>query len=267
MLTAATAISLPAQEVLAIRDLDSWARFPTGSWKLVRTVTETIDPAGQSLAHAVVYTKTTVSQVAANKLTLKIDVTTVHNGQWINANPQQIQQGFCGENATQQAVFQTVGKTKIAIEGKEYPCEIREISLTKQDQTTVTKQYVSATHSPYVLKSETVTTETADVSPQYRTVSEVYALDMPCKVGSDIKTGAHERLVQQTPEETVISLDVNVPEIPGGIISRTTKELDAAGNVVRRSTLELVSYQVAIDSDPKNEQRRRRLFGRERIRR
>jgi hypothetical protein len=118
-----------------------------------------------------------------------------------------------------------------------------------------------------VLKREALTTVGENPTPRYRTVSEVYALQMPFKIGNEIKIASHERIVRQTPEETLISLDVTVPEIPGGVVSRTTKELDTSGKLIRHSTMEIISYHIADENDPPREQRRRRLFNRDQAKR
>lgn len=249
-----------AELTLTSRDLDAWARFPQGSWKLVRTVTQSYDIHGTPTQTTSVETQTTLSKVDDRAMCLKIDVCTQVNGRRIEGVPQQIEQGFWGQPTDQPATERIVGQNKLLIEGQEVPCTIREASYSDGKHHTVSKQYVSPNQSPYVLKREIVTTVGENTTPRYRTVSEVYALQMPYKIGNEIKIGSHERIVRQTPEETLISLDVTVPEIPGGVVARTTKELDSTGRLVRHSTMEVISYHIADENDPPREQRRRRLF-------
>jgi len=252
-----------AELTLTSRDLDAWARFPQGSWKLVRTVTQSYDIHGNPTQTTTVETQTTLSKVDDRGMCLKIDVCTQVNGRRIEGVPQQIEQGFWGQPSNQAATERIVGQNKLLIEGNEVPCTIHEASYTDGQHHTVSKQYVSPNQTPFVLKRETLTTVGDNTTPRYRTVSEVYALQMPYKIGNEIKIASHERLVRQTPEETLISLDVTVPEIPGGVVSRTTKELDTAGRLIRHSTMEIISYHIADENDPPREQRRRRLFNRD----
>ena len=252
-----------AELTLTSRDLDTWARFPQGSWKLVRTVTQSYDVNGQPTQTTTVETQTTLAKVDDRAMCLKIDVTTQVNGRRIEGVPQQIEQGFWGEPTNQPATERIAGQNKLLIEGQEIPCTIHEASFSDGKHHTITKQYVSPNQSPFVLKRESVTTVGENTTPRYRTVSEVFALQMPCKIGNEIKLASHERIIRQTPEETLISLDVTVPDIPGGVVSRTTKELDSAGKLIRHSTMELISFHIADDSDPPREQRRRRLFHRD----
>jgi hypothetical protein len=37
--------------------------------------------------------------------------------------------------------------------------------------------------------------------------------------------------------------------MPGGIVARTSKEIDPQGRLLRRSTLQLIDYHVAVDDD------------------
>ena len=69
---------------------------------------------------------------------------------------------------------------------------------------------------------------------------------------------SHLKTVQKSPKGTVITLAVLCPEIPGGIISHSSKELDANGRLVRRSTQELIDY----GSEPEKD--RSGIFGRKR---
>jgi hypothetical protein len=256
-----------ADQVPTSRDLNAWARFPVGSWKLVRTVTQSYDPQGNVTETTTVETQTTLTKVEKNKLTLKIDFTTYVNGRRQQGVPQEVVQGFWGEDPTIQEVKETVAKdSKIVVEGREIPCTVHQASYTDGEYKTLSKQYVSTEQAPFVLKRETITTTDQQPQPKYRTVSEVFALQMPCKIGGDLRFASHERVVRQTPQETLISLDVVVPDVPGGVIQRTTKETDAKGQLLRHSTMEIVSYQVASENEPPQETRRRRLFGRETVR-
>ncbi|MGC4006965.1 MAG: hypothetical protein QM811_29100 [Pirellulales bacterium] len=226
----ALAVATPAAPpTLSAHDLDAWARFPVGSWRVVRTVTQTYDPFGKVTQNTVSETQTTLSRADTRQMCLKIDVTTQVNGRRIQGTPHEVERGFWGETAQQPVEEKTAVPSKISIEGREVPCLVHEASYGDEQLKTVTKRYVSTDLAPFVLKSETQTTAPNTTQPRYRTVSEVFALDMPCKVGSEIKLGSHERLVRQTPQETMISLDTNVPDIPGGVVARTTKELDEFG--------------------------------------
>lgn len=81
---------------------------------------------------------------------------------------------------------------------------------------------------------------------------------MPQRVLAEIKSTACIKTVQKTPKGAVTTLAMSSPDVPGGVVYQTTKETDTSGRLVRRSTLELVSY----GSRPEAE--RTGLFGRKR---
>jgi hypothetical protein len=77
----------------------------------------------------------------------------------------------------------------------------------------------------------------------------VHALEMPCKISGALRSAAYIKTVQKTPKGTIYSLAAVCPEIPGGIVSNSSKELDATGRLVRRSTLELVDFNTGPEKD------------------
>ena len=75
----------------------------------------------------------------------------------------------------------------------------------------------------------------------------VVAVDMPSKVLSDIHSTWQVKSVRTHPKGKSITLLVYADQVPGGVVSHSSKELDASGQVVRRSTLEVVDYGVEPD--------------------
>jgi hypothetical protein len=79
--------------------------------------------------------------------------------------------------------------------------------------------------------------------------TEVIGLDMPYSVLHDMKLAAYERTIQKNQRGTNITFDVVCVDVPGGIVARTSKEIDPQGRLLRRSTLQLVDYHVVVDDD------------------
>ena len=71
-----------------------------------------------------------------------------------------------------------------------------------------------------------------------------------------MRSAVYVKTLQKTPKGTIYTLAVVCPDIPGGIVSNSSKELDSSGRLIRRSTLELVDY----NTEP--EKSRTSLFGR-----
>ena len=88
---------------------------------------------------------------------------------------------------------------------------------------------------------------------QGKTVSEthveVFALNMPVEVRAEMKNGVKMKTVRTDGAGTVTTWADIVPEVPGGVVKNSSREIDKAGRLVRRSTLVLVDYSNEPDND------------------
>jgi hypothetical protein len=92
------------------------------------------------------------------------------------------------------------------------------------------------------------------------------AIDMPSKVLTEIKSTSHVRVMHQQGKASTLTLEVHAADVPGGVVSHTSKETDETGRVVRRSTLELLDYGIG-DGEDEQAQMVRKIFHRARTRR
>lgn len=228
----------------------------------MRIVTEVIDRESRKTSTSTTETRTTLLRIENDGVVLKIETTHELAGKRLAEAPQIVFQPFVGEAEGESTAYRTVGKEEVTIEGKKVPCKVQLVEQKSGDVKSTTKSYVNDQIAPYVLRTETetVSTEKPD-APTNETVVEVFALDMPSKVLTEVKPAAHIRAVQHHTRGTTRTLFVSSPEVPGGVISHTSKELDKKGTVIRQSTLELVDYQGEIQAPPRRENNvRRRLF-------
>ena len=56
---------------------------------------------------------------------------------------------------------------------------------------------------------------------------------------TELKNVACIKTVQKTSKGTVTTIGMSSPDVPGGVVYQTTKELDPAGPLLRRSTLQI----------------------------
>jgi len=237
------------QTELTPRDLHVWGRFDPGTWKRVRIFTETLNDKGAVVDTTITETKTTLVRADAGRLALRIEATVDVGGRRFESPPQTVEYGYYGEPPGQKSEAKFVGSEQLTIDGRQVPCEIRQVVATTADQKQVTRMYLSNDVEPFVLKRETTLLKVAGKSEtDQETQVEVIALDMPYRVLRDIKPAAYERTIQQSPRGTNITLDVTCVDVPGAIVARTSKEMNSKGQLVRRSTLELVDYHV-VDND------------------
>ncbi len=93
---------------------------------------------------------------------------------------------------------------------------------------------------PYVLKREGVTTSADGKTVRSETAVEVVALDMPVRVRGETRSGSYVKTVHRNLKGTVTTLAVLLSDVPGGVVSHSSKEVDKSGRLIRRSTLELL---------------------------
>lgn len=236
-----------AQQQSVPREHHAWARFQPGAWKKVRVTTETLNAEGEVTSQSSTDTTTLLEGVADDCYSLQVEVRAEVAGKRFEAEPQFVARGYCGEAEGQSAMFRNVSTATAVIEGKRIPCKVYEYQIDSETSKRTTKVYYSDQFAPYVLRKQTVATDTSGNMVLYETVEEVVAVQMPCKVKGEIVSSWHVNTTTHTPKGTTVTKAIHCAEVPGEVIAHTSKELDAAGRTLRRSTLELVDYGLEID--------------------
>lgn len=235
-----------------------WGRFQPGTWKLVRIVTEMLDEEGQVVSTNTTDTKTTLLSVCDDGVVLEVEACMEVAGKRFRVEPQTIKEGFHGEAADSQVKVKDSADGKIGIEDEKIPCTIRRLSLANAKGGTDLTLYYSTVVPPYVLKRKCVVTDADGKTIVSQTNKDVLGFEMPVRVLDRLRGGSYVRTVHKNKKTTVTTLAVVVDDVPGGIVSHSSKEVDKKGRVLRRSTLQLVDY----NSDPDKD--RSGLFGRKR---
>ncbi len=237
----------------------SWARFRPGAWKLVRVVTESLDESNHVLSVNVTETKTSLSRIDADGVVLEVEVGVEVAGKQFNGQPQCLKQGFHGELAGGDVKLYPAMAAEISLDGQKIPCRSQQVEVAGPVGRTSVNLFFSDTLAPYVLRRQSKTTDADGTNVLSDTLSEVVAFDMPQRVLGELKNVACIKTVQKTPKGTVTTLAMSSPDVPGGVVSQTTKETDQSGRLLRRSTLELLHYGSQTETE------RTGLFGRKRL--
>jgi hypothetical protein len=254
-----------AQEAPLPPDHHPWARFPVGSWKSVRVITETLDDDGNVANVSLTDTKTSLVSTDATGVTLRTEVTVEIAGKRFASQPQLTRYGLYGETAGEMVSAKKTGEQELAINGVRFKCETRQVTFTTDQIKRVSTLQYSAERFPYVLRRETTASDAADAKVS-TTLVETIATDLPLKVLGEIEPGASVRTVRSGPKGSAVTLEVQCYNVPGGVVSHTAKEMNEAGRITRRSLLELVDYSIGIGQADENPLIRRRKFHRGRPR-
>jgi len=231
------------------REHHAWAKFMPGSWSKVKKWTEELDDQGEVKSASTTETKTTLVEVDDSGCTLQMDVTVEVAGKRFNAAPRQIRVGFDGAANGARTEFRKVGEASLDPGGKAIGCAILESTTANGDARTVTRLHYSTTVPPYILRREMITTGVDGKLTLEQITMDVVALEMPQKVLTELLSAAHVRTVQKQPNSSTFTLEVICADVPGGVVSHTSKDMDPSGKLVRRSTLELLDYGVAAPAE------------------
>ncbi|MCI0360778.1 MAG: hypothetical protein L0211_20055 [Planctomycetaceae bacterium] len=255
-----------AQEPASLKQQHPWARFPLGSWKSVRVVSETLDAKG-NVAN-IIRTETRTTLIAANHegYSLRVESTVEVAGKRFASQPQIVKHGYYGETAGQPVTVKKLGDEEVYIDGRGVPSEVRQATFEADGIKRSTKIYYSSTVSPYQLRRET-TTDGLPVEQSIMTTVETVATGLPLRVLNEMQPASYIKTTRLSPQGTKVTLEAHCDKVPGGVVTHTSSDSDPSGLTTRRSTLELIDYAIGghpITADPVT---RRRMFHRARPRR
>jgi hypothetical protein len=248
-------------EVAEARSRHPWAQHSIGSWKEVRVVTETLDASGKVESSSTMETKTTLVAVDASSYRLKVDATVEIAGRRFQSNPKLLTLGFLGESPGQTYQGTVVSEEEVSISGRSIRCQVQEVLIRGGDSRFSVRTHYSADVAPHVLSRHTKVTDVGDAAKRSESIVEVLAVEMPYQVLSQMKPAAFVKTVNRKEGEgSVVTIEVQCLDVPGGVVAHSSQEFDANGRLVRRSTLELVDYEIA-----QVVQQNRRVTGRHRL--
>jgi hypothetical protein len=249
-----------AEELVIPRQQHPWGHFEPGSWKKVSVVTQNFDDKGQVVGTSITESKTTLEKADNDGITLKVESTVDVGGKRLESPQQKICQGYPGQPLGQTIELKSLASETVSVEGKDIRCQVWQLKNDNPDGQRVTKLFYSGSTAPYVLRRETQLFDKTNPKISYDTTVEVVALEMPYKVLDEVHTVAYEKTTAKGSRGILTTVAVVSPDMPGGVVTQTTKEADASGKLLSRSTLEIVDYGVTGDENHPAQVRRRFLL-------
>ena len=233
-----------AQEWLKSVDHHWWGTSAVGSWKKVRVVTDILDATGKVTSTTKSVTTTTLLEADRRDYVLRMEVEMQLGEKRFVAEPRTVRRNyFFGDN--QKARFVQTGRdANLTINGHSIAGTIREVTLTSEKGKRVSTVHYSAKNPPYIFKRKT-TAKSPKGQLLYTTDVDVTQYAIAHKVLGESKRVCHITTIHSQDQLTTTTKEVYCPDVPGGVISHTSQATDKNGNVVRRSTLELIDYGVA----------------------
>lgn len=250
-----------AQEAAIRIEQHPWGRFPVGSWKTVRVISETLDDDGNVANITTTDTRSTLVAADTKGFTLKVEVTVEVAGKRFVSQPQLAKHGYFGEIAGEPLAVKKTGDAELTINGVKVPCELQQLTLETAETKRVSTLHYSNAVFPYIMRRETTTTDGPDAKPS-STLVEVVATGPPEKVLGELKPAAFVKTVRNGAGGSSITMEVQCHDVPGGVVSHSAQEMNPAGRTIRRSTLELLDYSIGNGQTNENPLIRRRKFHR-----
>jgi hypothetical protein len=226
---------------------------------LVRVTTETFEDGGAMAS--LTETKTTLQAADEEGVTLLIEVAVQVAKKRFETQPYVVKQNYYGELADHKLEISSLEPAKLMIQGREVPCQVYQLDIRNQASQTVTKIYFSEAVEPFILKREAIKSDLETGEKLSETKVDVIATDLPCRILGDNHTCSKVRWVQEHANGTTTTVAETSTDVPGGTVRHNMTEVDATGQIVRRSSLELVDYGYQSD------EKKRGLFRRNRSRR
>lgn len=244
--TSIASVVAAQDEVVFPKRHHAWARFKPGAWKTVRAITESFDKDGKLISTNVALTRTSLVSVEGPQVTLRVEGTVNLGGRDFDSDPMETKQRLCGAAAGQKVMLKVGGKAKVTIDGETYECSVIEAETTDPEKKTITttKVYYSDAVSPHVLRREIVTVDATTKEEKSRTTISAYALDMPQRIFAKVRPTSIFKAVYVNGDTRKITWAVSSADVPGEIISKSTKVVDKTGRVLSRTTVELVDYDL-----------------------
>jgi hypothetical protein len=240
-----------------------WGRFPVGSWKTVRLTTEALDAQGRVVSTSVAETKSTLIQADDLEYQLKIETTADFGGRRLTYPAQVNSHSYWGELNKPLNSAQKVPAAEIELNGKKVACEVRQAVVEQGMERRQSIVHYTPGQFPYVLKRETTVTPlpaAPEGTPPSTTTVEVIAANLPQRVLGVLRSVAFVRTIHENGKGSSTTMEIHSADIPGGVVSHSAEERDAAGIVIRRTTLELLEYGIGTEPEEQASPHRRRYF-------
>lgn len=218
-----------------------WMRFVPGTTRHERITTQTYNADGELQSTSVTEQRTTLLAVTMDSYTLQTETTVELAGKKVQSS-NTLEHGLLADPGERVSVSE-LEPQRLEIQDRTVNCRVYQVQGSTDLQRWVRKLHV-ADVAPYILRSETASGSASDTELTQQSVEEVVALEMPYKVLTEIKPTAMRRSTRRHHKGESFRSSIVTPEVPGGVIFESTKELDSGGRLLRRSVLELVDYQI-----------------------
>ncbi len=229
-----------------------------GTWRTLRTVTETFDENGKFLARSETLHTDTLMEVTADDYALETATMVTVGGKHLRGGAQVSRRSLMSDASSDPPLVTTLSSADIGLSDRTIPCQRWELSIGEGAQRRLETVYYSPDVAPYVLRRELVAADGSSTSDLTNVDARVIGVDVPILLEGGMIAGHQLRIRSTMGANTVESLELRCQEAPGGLVRAASTERDPSGRRVRWVVTELEEFGSA--GDRPTSQRRWRLF-------
>ena len=186
-------------------DWRDWSKFGKGSWKRVRSTTETFDRDGRVTSQTVTDRQTTLIERNERRITLRV-ATTVHvAGKRFESAPTLVVAGRFGESDGEQATLEKLPDDRVEFAGTLYECQRRRVRISGRESNRVV-EWASSARFALAPLHRVETLRGPNDEPLATTTENVVAVNLPHKVLDETMPATYVRTIHTNHKITATTL-------------------------------------------------------------
>lgn len=237
----------------------AWARFPAGTWREIRTTTETFDEAGALASRSVTTQQESLQSASDERYALDVQATVDLvgkriTGKWINRVLQNVTDGPGPIISSRR-----LEDRSITLANNTVNCQVWEVAYSDEARSLVDRIFYAPDQYPYILRRETsAETSVSDGELPVEQVQSVVAGEVPYLVDGQVLPCTCLKTTRHTEKGSSVRVSLVTPQIPGGEVAVWSTVFDPRGQRSRWSSQELVDYGQGAPAKPGETRRQTR---------
>ena len=221
-----------------------WARFPIGAWRKVRIVEHVLDKEQQVTSRSEILRTEHLRDVSPPQFTLEQSVTIDVGGERIQSPPITVTLGMATDEPGTVQSFTKASAESIALDGKDVVARVLIVETGGEAYTVRTRLSYSPDEPPYMLRSISEAVVPASQETVWWRSRKVLARELPYQWRDELFSATFWEEQHVSSKGTRHSIFVAAEPVPGGVLTRWTKETDSEGRLIRREFQKLLDWGV-----------------------
>ncbi|MEM9354293.1 MAG: hypothetical protein AAGA92_14900 [Planctomycetota bacterium] len=228
-----------------------WGRFPVGSYRVLRTITETFNPDGSLLGKSVTTKHEVLKAVVDDTYVLDVKAAVDLDGKQVSGDWKTRALKLATDEPGRLIESADLGAATVEVHGEPFECRLWEFRYADENETVVQQTHYRRDGFPHAVRmSRTVLTEEEGGGPEATLSMEVTTMPVPYLLRGRIVSGCRTRWSRRSAKGRTVRSVFLCESVPGGAVEASSTDTDSEGRRVRHSVTELVDYGVAPIPDP-----------------